>query len=171
MKQIILTFLMLAVLFACGRNKPLPSSRLQQPAGQFSYITPDGWFRVKLSGLDFVVVSTDADFGVKPNIYVDYIEHPSTLEKAVANVMKVNQENHKSYQIDKQDDFMTEAGLAGVKISAVRKNDAALPLAIFHYLIEESGRVIVITCTCADSVKKKYEGLFDVAMKSLKAER
>ena len=66
---------------------------------------------------------------------------------------------------------MTDSGLTGVKITAGRETKDALPLATFHYLIQDRERVIVVTATCAGPVKQRYEPIFDVAMKSLESER
>lgn len=169
-KRIIAILLATAVLIGCGGKKPVPASRLQQPSGQFSFVTPDGWFRTKLAGIDFTIVSADSDFGIDPNIFVDSVETSGKLTNVIAKVIETNKSNHKDYKIAHQGDFVTESGLTGVKISAGRANKNALPLALFHYLIKDNDRIIVITCTCADPVKQKYEPIFDSAMKSLQSE-
>jgi hypothetical protein len=171
LKRIIVTILIAVVLAGCGGKKPIPASRLQQPAGQFSYITPDGWSRTKLMGIDFIVVFADPDLGMSPNIFVDYVEASAQVDTEVAELIQMNTDNHQAYEVVHQSDFITESGLIGVKISAGRENMDALPLATYHYVIQDADRVIVITCTCADTVKQKYEPIFDAAMKSLQSER
>jgi hypothetical protein len=170
-KRIIITILIAIVLAGCGGKKPFPASRLQQPAGQFSFVTPDGWFRKKLIEIDFIVVFTDSDFGISPNIFVDFVETPAQVDKVASELIQRNTENQRAYKVAQQSDFVSESGLVGVKISADRENIDALPLATYHYLIQDDDRVIVITCTCADTVKRKYEPIFDSAMKSLQSER
>lgn len=86
-------------------------------------------------------------------------------------MIETNQGNHRSYGVDQQSDFATDSGLTGGKITASRETKDTLPLAVFHYLIQDAERVIVITATCASPVKQKYEPIFDAAMKSLESER
>ena len=66
MKQLLIAILAVALVSGCSGKKPVPASRLRQPAGGFSFVTPDGWFRTKLPGLDFIVVSTGPDYGANP---------------------------------------------------------------------------------------------------------
>jgi hypothetical protein len=76
MKEILVILLVATVLSGCSAKKPVPEGRLAQSAGHFSFVTPDGWFRTKLAGIAFIVVSAEADFGAKPNIFVDSV-YPS----------------------------------------------------------------------------------------------
>jgi hypothetical protein len=171
MQHIILPLLAAVILTGCGRNQPIPSSRLQQPAGNFSFVTPDGWARTKLAGIDFIIVSTDPDFGATPNIFVDFIESTTNLNQLADGVTQRNAKAQRSYKVDHRTTFSTTAGLAGLKITAHRKNETALPVATFHYLIQDTDRVIALTATCAAAVKQKYEPLFDTAMHSLLSDR
>ena len=66
---------------------------------------------------------------------------------------------------------MKQAGLDGVKIAARRETKEALPLAVFHFLLQDGERVIVVTCSCAEQGKQKYEPVFDAAMRSLRSEK
>jgi hypothetical protein len=166
-----LAFLTAALLAGCGGRKPASSGRLLQPAGQFSFVPPDGWSRTKLAGIDFVIVSTEPDAGAKPNIFVDFVERSGSLSNVVAGMVQTNRDNHRAYEVHQQEDFVTESGLRGLKISAGRKNKEALSLALFHYLIQDAERTIGLTCTCAEAAKQKYEATFDRAMKSLQSER
>src|ERR1035437_4362453 len=143
------TFVVILFLVGCGRDKPYPAERLQQPSGKFSSITPDGWYRTKLGGIPFIIVSTDADYGARPNIYVDFIESSGSLQDVASKVTKQNKVNYESYSVSQQIDFATVSGLPGLKITAGRKNKDALPLTLIHYLIADTGRVIRITCSCA----------------------
>jgi hypothetical protein len=173
MKRIIVLVIVFvsAVLTGCGEKKSFPASRLSHPAGEFSFVTPDGWFRTKLIGIDFIVVSTDPDFGISPNIFVNFVESSAQVSTVVAELIEANTDNYRAYKVTQQSVFVAEFGLSGVKVSARRENKDALPIAVFHYLIQDVERVIVITCTCADPVKQKYEPIFDAAMKLLKSER
>jgi len=165
------TLILILFLVGCGGNKPYPSERLQQPAGKFSFVTPDCWYRTKLAGIAFIIVSTDADYGARPNIYVDSVEPSGTLQDVATRVTKQNKVNYESYSVSQQVDFATASGLQGLKITAGRKNKDALPLALIHYLIAAEGRIIVITCSCAEPVRTKYELIFDQTIKSLEEER
>ena len=170
MKRIVLAILTVAVLTGCGGKKPIPASRLKQPAGDFSFVTPDGWFRTKLAGIDFIIVSAEPDFGSKPNLFVDSVE-PDSVSNKTQEVIERYQDDKRSYEVAHRSDFATESGLTGIKITASRETKDALPLATFHYLVQDGERVIVITATCADPVKQKYEPIFDAAMKTLQSER
>lgn len=167
MKQILIILLTALLLSGCGSEKPIPASRLEQPAGNFSYVTPDGWFRTKMAGIPFIIVSGEADFGAKPNIFVDSAETSAQLSNVVSRVISGNLDHHPTYKVSEQVDFKTDAGLSGVKISSGRTNRDELPLATFHYVIHDEERAITITCTCADPVKQRYEPIFDAAMRSL----
>ena len=168
MRRYFMLILMLS-LAGCGRDKPYPSERLQQPSGKFSFVTPDGWHRTKLAGIAFTIVSIDPDYGARPNIYVDSVEPSGSLQDVASKVIDKNKASYESYSVLQQADFATASGLSGLKITAGRKNKDALPLSILHYLIADTGRVIVITCSCAEPVKAKYEAIFDLAMKSLQS--
>lgn len=170
MKRILLAILATAALSGCGGKKPIPASRLQQPAGDFSFVTPDGWFRTKLAGIDFIIVSGDPDFGSKPNLFVDFVK-PGSASNVTQEVIGTYQDNQRSYKVAHQCRFATDSGLNGVKITASRETKDSLPLATFHYLVQDGERIIAITASCADPVKQKYEPIFDAAMKSLELER
>jgi len=158
-------------LAGCGGRKPCPAARLQLPAGEFSYVTPDGWRQTKLAGVPFVIVWTDSDRGARPNIYVDAVEPGGNPQAAAAAAVKKNIENYTSYSVSQRVEFVTSSALSGLKIIAARKNEDGLPLALFHYLIADRNRVIAVTCTCAEPAAAKYEPVFDAAMKSLQPER
>jgi len=171
MRNILLCILGSVLVSGCHGKKPIAASRLIQPAGQFSYITPDGWYRSKVVGIPFIIASTDTDFGAAPNIYVDSVNQSSNLSEVLEDYLKQKKENLSEYQVAGRDRFKTDSGLAGTKVRADRKNKDGLPLALFHYVIENSGQVIAITCTCSEPVKEKYEPVFDNAMKSLRSEK
>jgi len=164
-------FLFVLLLAGCGGPKPVPADRLQLPAGEFSYVTPEGWYRTKLTGVPFMIVWTDSDLGAKPNIYVDAVEPSRDLPAAATNTVKKNLGHFTSYSVLRQVEFVTASALPGIKIVATRKNKDALPLALFHYLIADSNRVIAVTCTCAEPAGAKYEPLFDQAMKAVQSEQ
>jgi hypothetical protein len=169
-KRILLAIVAVATLTGCGGRKPIPAGRLKQPVGDFSFVTPDGWFRTKLAGIDFIIVSGEQDFGSKPNLFVDFVK-PGSVSNVTQEVTGTYRDNHRSYEITRRSSFATDSGLPGIKIAAGRETRDALPLATFHYLFQDRDRVIVITATCADPVKERYEAVFDAAMKSLESER
>jgi hypothetical protein len=170
MKRILLAILTVAVSTGCGGKKPIPASRLQQPAGEFSFVTPDGWVRTKLAGIDYIIVSGEPDFGSQPNLFVDFV-NPGSISNMMQKVIGTYQDNHQAYEVAQRSDFATDSGLSGIKITASRETKDALPLGTFHYLFQDGGRVIVITATCAGTVKQRYETIFDAVMKSLESER
>lgn len=162
---------LLLVVVGCQEKKPLPSGRLQQPAGGFSFVTPDHWSRTKLAGIDFIVVSTNPDLGTRPNIFIDSVQSPGQAGSVAKQTIETNRKNHPTYTIDQQSTFATASGLAGIRIAARRENKNTPPLALFHYVIQDANRTIAITCTCAEAVKQKYAPLFDAAIKSLETEQ
>jgi len=170
-KCIVIVLLGAVFLSGCDSEKPIPTSRLVQPAGQFSFVTPDGWFRTQLAGINFIIVSTEPDYGAIPNIFVDSVKQSTKLSNAASELIKTKKDNHPTYEVSQQRDFVTESGLKAIKISAKRNNSDALPLALFHYLILDQERVIVINCLSADLMRQKYEPIFDTAMKSLRSDR
>jgi len=170
-KRLIIAFVLAACLSGCGEKRTFPASRLQQPIGNFSFVTPEGWSRTKLAGIDFIVVSTKPDSGIRPNIFIDFVRPATQLSNTVAEVVKTNRDKLPAYQVLQQVNFTTESGLTGVKLTASRLNKEALPLALFHYFIQDADRAIVITCICADATKLKYEPVFDSALKSLRSEK
>jgi hypothetical protein len=168
-KWIILSALLIALCTGCGK-KVFSSGRLQQPKGEFSYVTPDGWHRTKLAGVDFIIISTDAESGIKPNLFVDEIFTASQLSDVAVRVSGKNKTALRAYKIEIQSDFTTQSGLSGIKIQAHHRTKQDLPLATFQYLIQDADRVISITCTCAGAVKIKYEPIFDAVINSLQSE-
>jgi hypothetical protein len=161
---------LLTILLSGCEKKSFPAGRLQQSVGKFSFVTPDGWFRTRLPGIDFVIVSAKDDYGIKPNIFVEEIFLSSQLDHTVAMVSDKNRNTLRAYETETQSDFSTQSGLPGIKICAHHKTKQDLPLATFRYFIRDTDRVISITCTCADAVKSTYEPIFDAAMKSLESE-
>ncbi len=170
MRSIVIAVITVTLLSGCNGEKPIPTSRLVQPAGQFSFITPDGWFRTKLPVVDFIIVSTEPDYGAVPTIFVDFVTESTNLGKVTVKLIDTNTNNYRKYEVKQQSAFVTEFGLSGIKVSAGRENNDALPLALYHYLIQDADRVIVITCASSYPVRKKYEPIFDAAMKSLRSE-
>jgi len=167
----LITLLAVLVLAGCGGKQPVPASRLLQPAGQFSFVTPDGWFRTKLAGIDCIIVSTETDHGVSPNIFVEGVPRPGSVSNEVARLTGANRTGRRGYAVLQQQAFATDSGLPGVKVTARRETKESLPLALCHYLLQDGNRVIAITCSCAEPVKQQYEPLFDAAMKSVRAVR
>ena len=170
MRSIVIAVITVTLLSGCNGEKPIPTSRLVQPTGQFSFITPDGWFRTKLPAVNFIIVSTEPDYGAVPTIFVNFVKESTNLGKAVVKLIATNTNNYRKYEVRQQSAFVTESGLNGIKVSAGRENNDALPLALYHYLIQDADRVIVITCLSSYPVGKKYEPIFDAAMKSLRSE-
>ena len=158
-------------LSGCGGDKPIPASRLEQPVGDFSFVTPDGWFRTKLAGIDFISVSTEPDSGIRPNIFVDFISPSPNLSEAVEKLTTSYKNNHRDYAVTEKTAFKTQSGLQGIKIIAQRKSNNQLSLGTFQYLIKGTDRVFSITCTCADAVNEKYEPIFDRAMQTLETDK
>ncbi len=170
MKRILLALWVGALLVGCGKL-PVPAGRLLQPAGRFSFVTPDEWHRSQLVGMDFIIVSTNADAGISPNIFVDGAPRPGTVSNQVANLLAANRAGIQKYTVIGQRDIATDSGLKGVKIEAQREMQNGLRVALFHYRLQDGARVISLTCSCADAVKAKYEPIFDAAMQSLRPER
>ena len=170
MKRTVVAVLAVIILTGCGGEKPILGGRLHQPAGAFSYVTPDGWSQTKLFGIDFIIVSGEPEFGLKPNLFVDFVKSSGTVSDAAQEVIQTYQGSQRAYEVAQKSDFTTESGLRGIKITASRETKDALPLATFHYLFQDAARVIVVTATCAEPVAQKYEHIFDTAMKSLEAE-
>lgn len=171
MKQILILMLVALVLSGCSGKKPVPASRLMQPAGKFSFVTPEGWYRTKLPGIDFIIVSTEPDDGASPNIFVEGAPRSGSVSNRVVQMTETKRDEIRTYAILQQQEFTSELGLKGVKISARRETKEALPLILYHFFFQDGDRVIVITCSCAEPVKQKYEPIFDAAMKSLRSER
>lgn len=166
MLKIIEGLLVGVLLVGCSEQKPFPSARMEQPSGNFSFITPEGWFRKKISGIDFVIVYASEDYGFSPNIFVDFVSQTRSLEDAISRLTRIY-ERYTDYYVSEKKEFETESSLRGVKIIAHRKTKEKLPLATYQYLIAESNRVFSITCSCVDAVKEKYEPIFDKAMHTL----
>lgn len=171
MKQVLMAMLAAAMLSGCGGQKPVQASRLTQPAGAFSFVTPDGWFRTKLPGIDFIIVSTEPDGGARPNIFVDGVPRFDSVSNRVAKTIEEYRSRTPPDSAIEQQDFTTESGLRGVKITVHCQTEEALPLAFFHFILQDGDRVIAITCICAWSVKLKYEPVFDTAMRSLRPDK
>ncbi len=166
MKKVLLLLALLGVV-ACRDPKPVPAERLYFPAGGFSYVTPDGWFRTKLAGVDFIVVSMDVSFGIKPNIYVEFAEASADLSAVVKKQLETSRKDRNSYAVVRQEEFQIESGLIGKKVTATCMGKDRIPLAVYHYFACDNQKVIAITCICADPVKDQYEPAFDEAMRSL----
>lgn len=167
----IITLIFSLLCCGCGGKKLIPAGRLHQSAGAFSFITPDGWLRTKLAGIDYIIVSAESDSGTSPNIFVDWVEPKADLARMSSQIQATNKDNYPDYEVIQQSDFKTNSGLKGIKIVATRKNRDGLPLAIFHYLIQDAERVIAITCSCSKSTDAKYEPIFDKTLKTLKTEK
>ena len=164
-----LVMLMALAVAGCAK-KPVPSSRLLQPAGQFSFVTPDGWFWTKLPGVDFLVVSGPVDFGMQPNIFVEGVALSTNVAEVVAALVARYKSDYPSYAVSNQVPFATSSGMTGTKILAHRPTRDALPLSLFHYALLDGGRVIQVTCSCSQPVASRYEPIFDAAMRSIEAE-
>ena len=170
MKKRLLLLISTVILSGCGKNKPIPASRLEQPNADFSFLTPEGWFRNKVLGVDFIIVYAKADYGIEPNIFVDFINQSPDLDTAMSKLATLYKES-RDFEIIERSRFETKTGLHGIKIYSHRKTKKQLPLASYHYLIVGTNRVVSITGTCADAVGKKYEPIFDQTMSTLEMEK
>lgn len=157
--------LVLAAVLAvsCSGKKPVPAGRLMQPAGRFSLVTPDGWYRSRVSGIDFVVVSSDPDHGVTPNIFVDGVPRRGRVADQARALAGAD-------TLLSQADFATASGLQGTRLLVRRATSDGVPVVACHFLIQDGERVIAITCSCAEAVRETYAPLFDEAMRSLRVE-
>ena len=82
MEQMLPMLATLAIFAGCGDRQPVPAGRLYQPAGDFSIVTPEGWHRRKLAGIDFMVVAGEPDRGVTPNLFTDFATGTGTISDA-----------------------------------------------------------------------------------------
>ena len=171
MRRVLITVLATIIMSGCTGSKPVPAGRLMQPAGKFSFVTPDGWVRSEVAGIDFVIVSTEPDGGVNPNIFVEGTPRSGNVRDEAAQMISAKRASVRAYAVLRQEEFATEAGLRGVKISARRETKDALPVSLYHFLLQDGDRAIGITCSCAETVKQKYEPIFDAAMTSVRSER
>lgn len=161
---------MLTLFGGCSKPIAHPASRLHQPKGAFSFVTPEGWHRTQLAGIDFIVVSTDADYGIQPNIFVKTIQPDTIAHNTASEQNKSNQQNLHAYELQTQSHFTTRSHLAGIKTQSSFHNKQGLPLVRFEYFIQDNHRVIAISCTCAEAVQDTYEPIFDEAIHSLQTE-
>jgi len=171
MKHFLVAILAALIASGCSGKKAVPASRLTQPTGRFSYVAPDGWFRTQLAGVDFIIVSTEPDHGVIPNIFVEGAPRSSSVSNQVTRLIESNRNSMRAYAFVQQQAFTTGSGLTGVKVTARRETTDALAVALYHFSFQDNDRVIDITCSCADAVRQTYEPIFDAAMKSLQSER
>ena len=169
MKKSGILILMTLAVAGCG-NRPFPSSRLSQPAGRFSFVTPDGWFRSKLPGMEFLVVSGPADYGMQPNFFVEGTTPTTNVAEAATVLVGRYRSNYPSYAVSNQTAFATMSGMTGTRILAHRETRDALPVALYHYVVLDRDRVIQVTCSCSQPVSARYEPIFDTAMKSIEPE-
>ena len=169
-RNILFTVMMIFISASgCGRKQSFLASRLQFPVGKFSYITPEGWLRTKLAGIDFTIVSTEASGGIKPNIFVESVELIQ-IETATSEFIEKCKKGKGAYHLKEETPFITDSGLSGVKLTATHENKDHLLLTAFSYLLQDRDRVITVTCTCANSTAVIYEPVFDAVIKSLKSE-
>lgn len=159
-------FLSLLVVCGCGQ-RPFPAGRLVQPAGKFSFVTPDSWFRSKPPGIEFTVVSAPADSGMQPNIFVNGIVSATNLDNAATQLVEWYKSSLPSYKESGRAPLATASGIPALKISARKQTGESLEIAMFHYFFLDGVRVIQITCSCPGAVGARYEPVFDAAMKSL----
>ena len=169
MKKVLVLILLTLATAGCAK-KPFPASRLPQPAGHFSFVTPDGWFRSKLPGMEFLVISGPADFGMQPNIFVEGTAPATNLAEAAAGLVGRYKSNYPSYAVSTQVVFATISGMRGTKIVAHRRTRESLPVSLCHYIVLDRGRVIEVTCSCSQPAVSRYEPIFDAAMKSMEAD-
>lgn len=165
------TFLSLAVASGCRRDNQRPEGRIYEPIGGFSYVAPDGWFRLKDPDMNHTTVGTYEDAGKSPQISVYFVHGSGAANDAAERYLKHNRKR-KGHTVVQNIPFVTDSGLTGFKISArlEDENIDPVPVALHHYMIQNAGQVIGITCVCADSVNQKYEPVFDKTMKSMRSE-
>lgn len=168
-KHIFTLLIFLSLISGCGKEPTFPASRMEQPAGSFSMVTPEGWYRKKLAGLEFIIVSATPDYGFRSNIFVDGIQPSIDLDKVANAVIERSQNAYQDYESIKQSDFKTESGMTGLKLESTRKDMNQLPLSTFQYLIKDSERTLIFSCSCAETMKAKYESIFDDAISSIES--
>ncbi len=169
MRIAMIALLALGLTAGCNRKTATPAGRMEQPSGGFSFVTPDGWYRSKPVGMDFVIVSTEPDYGVSPNIFVEFVRPGTDFESSLAALTNRYARNHRKYEIVTQNEFFTKSGLPGIRMFAHRESLQNQSLTTIHYLISIHGNILGVTCTCAQAVEKNYIPLFDQAIATVEA--
>ena len=164
MKKVLLLFVVI-VLLGCGKSSERePSQRLQQPGLQLSYVTPDNWYIGTIPGNNYLMVYTDIDYGVHPNIQIEKVVKKPYLFDTFIHDME---NRDKDFSVVSKSIFVTESGIKGEKVEANRLNPDNIPLSNFCYYFTGMDVVYIITAICPKDTEDKYRKIFDEAIQSV----
>jgi hypothetical protein len=155
-------------LCGCRQSVSLNNGRLEMTEAGVSVEIPAKWKVSRLAGILFPVISTDKDYGLEPNLFVDYVEEGSDVQTQYDRILVQRAGQYKGYTPEEAEPFVTESGLEGVR-SIVKKNmQSGLPMTHVHYVIQAGDKTIAVTATCSEAVSEKYISDFDAIMKSVR---
>jgi len=161
----LLIFAILIVLLGCGKEpERAPSQRLQQPDIPLSYVTPDNWYIGTIPGNNYLVVYTEIDYGIHPNIRIEKVVEQPYLFDTFIHEMETG---YKKFTIVSRSEFLTESGIRCEKVKATRKNPENIPLSHFHYYLVGMDNVYIITAICPKDTENKYRNVFDAVIKTV----
>lgn len=141
--------------------------RHTETAGGFSFIPPEGWKIRDFPGRKFKVVVGPANEGFAPNINIVDESFDGSLEDYVKANLNALPKVLKKYRFIKQDDFVTAAGLKGVRVIVESEQNSRLLRQSFYFFSKKNTK-FVITCSASAEEGDKLAPVFDGSMKTFR---
>ncbi len=143
-------------------------TRLTEPAGGFSYLTPAGWHIRTFPGLKYKICYTTPANGFAPNINTVDEVAPMALGPYMQLSVTQMKRAYASLHVVSQNPFATASGLRGVRMVTDGVVGDKHMHQIFYVFPGANNRKFVLTASSLASDHSKYDVATDKAMKTFK---
>ncbi len=172
MKRLLLLLLLLFTCVACtSPGEHIPEGTFRYEGAGLSVTPPENWLMTKLPGNEFVTMFTDIDYGIKPNIQLEYMRGEGDHRNVLKTYLEEKKHVYPDYTIKREEILLRDGQVNIAKIMAKRVNVEKIPVTHFTYLLPDKDDVYILSATCAEPGVKKYETLFDTVIRSAKIHR
>jgi hypothetical protein len=137
----------LIALFVAATSLAWGAERHAEPAGNFSYIPPEGWSIRELPGLKYKVAA-----GLNKNQFtanLSFVDEafPGSLAQYVAQNETAMQKGFEAYKLLSKVPFDAANGLKGTKVVVTDKQGVRMLRQVFYFFDLGRSRKMVATCS------------------------
>jgi len=169
MKQYLILISILFLLGGClGQNEETVSGEVIFPNTDLAITVPQDWLKTKIPGNQYPILFTKVDYGIKPNIQLEFYSTGVDLEEASEAYLNKKKKMYPDHAVIKESIFFTHSNkLQGAKLTSKRKNNDNTPIIHLSYIFSMADRVFILSATCAEPSLEKHEKIFDEAIRSI----
>jgi hypothetical protein len=154
----------------CRKNAGLPASRLYEPAGRFSYVTPDGWTRRRVAGIKYHMVAGPEENGTAPSLYIMDEDTPEGLDSYIPAFVARQKKIYPDIIVGAERTLITEEGTTVHVVEATRIARGT-PLTLRLFFLRRDPQTIVVTGTWRKEDQNSLSEVFDEVLRTFRFEK